>query len=65
VRNEDEMFPDGWEDSAIVSSLIQNKDGSLTVNIQIDVDSDDGRQWQVFRKIRMQRYYYDAEATTK
>ena len=48
-----EEFPAGWEDGAIVGSLKRNRDGSITVNIQIDVQGD-GKYWQTLRKIRLE-----------
>jgi hypothetical protein len=54
-RLSDEILPSGWGDSSIVSTVTENRDGSITVNIQIDVDDDEGRSWQTLRKIRMPR----------
>jgi hypothetical protein len=49
-----ESFPSGWEDSSIVSAVKENSNGSITVRIQINVVSDDGRTWETFREIRLQ-----------
>ena len=40
-----DLFPDGWEDSCLVSELKKNRDGSVTVRIQIDVNDDLGNMW--------------------
>jgi len=48
-------WPEGWGDSAIVSGIRQNKDGTITANVEIFVDSDDGRRWVTRRTVRMQR----------
>lgn len=57
-----EDFPDGWEDSAIVSKVKRNRDGSITVNIQIDVQGDEGDKhlhFQAYRTIRLERTKVD------
>jgi len=51
----EEDFPSGWEDTCIIGSIQRNKNGSLTVSIQIDVSSNDGQYWQTNRNIRLER----------
>jgi hypothetical protein len=48
-----ESFPSEWEDSAIVSQIKRNKDGSLTVKIQVDVSGENGQRWQAHKVIRL------------
>lgn len=48
-------FPDGWEEDVIVSSVTTNDDGTLTIRIDIKVSSSDGRSWQTYRKMRLER----------
>lgn len=53
-----EDFPDGWEDSSLVSSVKRNRDGSLTVKIGIavsGVDAHGSRYWEAYRTIRLDR----------
>lgn len=48
-------FPDGWEESAIVSSVTTNGNGTLTVRMELRVDAPDGRRWHTFRKLKLER----------
>ncbi len=49
---EEVNYPD-YDDSAIVSKIRLNRDGSITANVQIDVDIVDGRSFQTLRKLRL------------
>jgi hypothetical protein len=48
-------FPSEWEDTAIVSKVKRNRNGSLTVQIQIDVSGNDGESWQSVRLLRLEK----------
>lgn len=48
-------FPDGWYEDVIVSSVTTNQDGTLTIRIDITVNAADGRRWQTYRKMRLER----------
>jgi hypothetical protein len=49
-----EPFPceSNWEDTIVCGSIKRNRDGSLTIACQINVDGD-GHSWETFRKIRL------------
>jgi hypothetical protein len=53
-KPEFESFPSDWEESACVGSLKRNRDGSITVRIQIDVQGD-GESYSTNREIRLKR----------
>ena len=55
IGEDDEGFPEGWSDEAVVGAVRQNKDGSLTIQFQISVTADDGRYWCDNRVIRLPR----------
>ena len=55
IRLLDDVFPGSWEDGAIVSGMKQNKDKSLTVNVEIWVNGDNGNSWRTLRTVRLEK----------
>jgi hypothetical protein len=53
-KPEFESFPSNWEESACAGSIKHNRDGSITVRIQIDVQGD-GESYSTNREIRLTR----------
>ena len=49
-------FPRDWEDEVIVSSLRENKDGTITIDARVTVyDAKHERVWTTVRRMRLER----------